>query len=53
MRWPILAVGRSLVLVYVRSGVDPRAILQPEGVGKLKNPVTSAEIEPTTFQFVS
>jgi hypothetical protein len=42
-----------LVLISVIGSVDPRAILQLEGSGQMKNPVTSLEIEPVTFQLVA
>jgi hypothetical protein len=33
--------------------VDPRAIVQLEGLRKLKNPVPSSEIEPASFRLVA
>jgi hypothetical protein len=45
--------GRFLVLISVRDYVDPKAIVRLEGLGKLKNPMTSSEIEPVTFGLVA
>jgi hypothetical protein len=42
-----------LVLISVRSLVDPRALMWPEGLWKWKNPVTPSGIEPATFWFVA
>jgi hypothetical protein len=44
-----LPPGRLLALISVRGWVDPRAIVLVVGLGKLKNPMTSSEIEPATF----
>jgi hypothetical protein len=44
-----LPLGRFLVRISVRGQVDPRSIVQLEGLGKLTNPVTSLGIEPATF----
>jgi hypothetical protein len=40
---------RFLVLICVRGWFNTRAILQLEGLGQLKNPVTSLEIKLATF----
>jgi hypothetical protein len=33
--------------------VDPTAIVLLEGLGRLKNPMTSSELEPATFRLVA
>jgi hypothetical protein len=43
---PPLPPGRFLVVISVRGLVDPRPVVQLEGLGQLKNPVTSSGIEP-------
>jgi hypothetical protein len=44
-----LPPGRFLVLGLV----DPRVIVRLEGLGKLKNPVTSLGIEPATLRILT
>jgi hypothetical protein len=49
-----LPPGRFLVLISVRGWVDPRVVMQLEGLGKLKNPITSSTgLEPATFWLVA
>jgi hypothetical protein len=52
-RLPFTAPERLLVLISVRGWVDPRAIVRLDGLGQLKNPVASLEIEPAVFRFVT
>jgi hypothetical protein len=48
-----LPPGRFLVLISVRCWIDPRAIVRLEGLGQLKNLMTSSGIEPATFRLVA
>jgi hypothetical protein len=48
-----LPPGRFLVPISVRGFVDPRVIVQLEGLDELKNQVTSSGIEPATFRLVA
>jgi hypothetical protein len=49
----LLHPGRFLVLTSVRGWVHPRTIVRLEGLGQLKNPVTSSGNEPATFRLVT
>jgi hypothetical protein len=53
MLWSPLLPERFLELIFVRGLVDPRAIVQLEGLSQLKNPVTSLGIEPAAFWLVA
>jgi hypothetical protein len=44
---------RFLVLISVRGWVDPRDMVWLEGIGQLRNPMTSSWIEPATFRLVA
>jgi hypothetical protein len=46
-----LPPGRFLVHISVRGRIDPKAIGRLEGLGQLKNPMTSG-IESATFRLV-
>jgi hypothetical protein len=46
--------GIFVVFISVRGRVDPRAIMQLKGLGKLKKKkTTSSGFEPVTFQLVT
>jgi hypothetical protein len=47
-----LPPGRFLILVSLKGSVDPRATVRLEGLGQLKNTMTSG-IEPATFRLVA
>jgi hypothetical protein len=49
----LLTPGIFLVLISVTSCIDPRAIMQLEGLGQLKNAMTSLGIEPVTYRLVA
>jgi hypothetical protein len=48
-----LLTGRFLVLISVRGCVDPRVIVQLEGLGQMKNPVTLLGIKLVAFWLVA
>jgi hypothetical protein len=45
--------GRFLVLISVIGWVDPRVIVRLEGLGQLKNPITSLGMKSVTFWLVA
>jgi hypothetical protein len=46
--YPQVSFLRFLVLISVRNWVDPRAMVRPEGIGKLEE-TTSSGRDPATF----
>jgi hypothetical protein len=46
---PHFTVIEILILISVRGGVEHSAIVRLEGIGQLKNPMTSSGIEPASF----
>jgi hypothetical protein len=48
-----LTSGRFPVIISVRGSVDPGDIVRLEGLGHLKNPVTSSGLETETFLLVA
>jgi hypothetical protein len=48
-----LPPGRFLVLISVRGWINSRAVVRLEGLGHLKNPITSSGVEPATFRLVT
>jgi hypothetical protein len=49
----LLPPGIFLVLISVRGLVDLRAIMRLEGLGQVKNAMTSSEIIPATYRLVA
>jgi hypothetical protein len=49
----LLPPGRFLVPISVTDRVDPMTIVRLEGLGQLKNLMTSLGIKPVTFQLVT
>jgi hypothetical protein len=52
LQGPSLPPGRCLVLISIRGCVEPRDTVRLEGLGQLKNTVTSG-IELATFRLVA
>jgi hypothetical protein len=50
---PPLPQGGFVVLISVTGRIDPRAIMQQEGLGQTKNPMNLWEIEPVTLWLVA
>jgi hypothetical protein len=48
-----LLPGWSQVLIFLRGWVDLRAIVRLEGLGQLRNPVSSSGMEPASFRLVA
>jgi hypothetical protein len=49
----VYSPGRFMVLISVRGSVDLGAIDRLEGLGQLKNPMTSPEMKHATFWLVA
>jgi hypothetical protein len=49
----LLPPGRFLVLISLRGWGESRVLVRLEGLGQLKNPMTSSGIEPATFWLVA
>jgi hypothetical protein len=49
----LYTLERFLVLISVWARVDPRAVVRLEGLNQLENPLTSSEIESTSFRLVA
>jgi hypothetical protein len=45
--------GRFLVLLSDRCSIDPMTIVRLEGLGQLKNSMTTSEFEPATLRLVA
>jgi hypothetical protein len=49
----LLLPGIFLVIISVRGGVEPRAVVRLEGLGHGKNPITSSGMETATLRLVA
>jgi hypothetical protein len=53
MRWPpFIPQEVSWYSFLLEAESTPKAIVRLEGLGILKNPITSSGFEPATFRFV-